>query len=137
MTTIGGHQSHPFPSSVHRVERPRRCVQERDADRPIPNAHTRPPTNDLDGARPRQQSEDTTSTPHNHRPPGPKAQALHTRARRRSPNAQPRAPQPPTPTTARNCHRNPGEPMPPPLTTLHRAATPRCCTQAHDVGRAR
>ena len=71
------------------------------------------------------------------RPLGPKALALRTSAWCRSPNAQPRALQPPTPTTARNRHRNLGEPMPPPLTTLHRAATPRRRAQAHDVGRAR
>ena len=148
-------------------------MQERDADRSIPNAHARPPTNDLDGARPRQQSEDTTSTPHYHHPPGPKAQALrtrtrcqvpiaqcpttraattnghnaappsprppvgghhqhprnhrtpgpkalalHARARRRSPKAQPCVRPPPTPTTARNHHRNPGEPTPTPSTAL-------------------
>ena len=87
---------------------------------------------------PRQRrSECTQHTPYVHRPPGPKALVLRTSARCRSPNTQPRALQPPMPTTARNRHRNPGEPTPPPLTTLHRAATPRRRAQAHDVSRAR
>ena len=132
-TAIEGHQSHPLPFPVHRVKRPRRCAQARDTNCPIPNTRMPPPTDNLDGTRLRQQSEGTTSTPHIHHPPGPKALALCTSARCRSPNAQLRAPQPPTSTTARNCHRNLGEPTPPPSTTLHQAAMPRHRTQVHDV----
>ena len=103
----------PPYTPVHRVKRPGRCAQTRDANCPIPNPCMPPPTNNLDVARPQQRLEGTTSTPHAHHPPGPKALVLRTSARCRSPNAWPRAPQPPMPTMVCNGHRYPGEPTPP------------------------
>ena len=134
-TAIGDTQDTPHhhrrpgtaPASCRRVRRRLRGVG------PRPTSDDR---NDTTPPRQRR-SERTQHTPYVHRPPGPKALALRTSARCRLPNAQPHAPQPPTPTTARNRPRNPGEPTPPPLTTLHRAAMPRRRTQAHNVGRAR
>src|SRR6266852_5876531 len=65
-TTIGGHLAHPLPSTVHRVQGLRRCAQARGADRPTPNARAPPPTDDHNGARPRQRSDGTTSNPPTH-----------------------------------------------------------------------
>ena len=135
MTMIEGHQSHPLPSSVHQVKRPRHCTQAHNADRPIPNARAPPPTDDLNGARLQQQSEGNTSTHHNHRPLGPKALALRTRMRHRSPNTQPHMLPPPMAMTPR-CHHHTchwDTPPAPPTHPVNQAQGPWHRAQMHNI----